>query len=246
MRKYYSIFLLLLILAGCSRQYLPASYAFKQIKLTDGTAIDSSFAKKIQPFKDSLDAEMNTVVAISAKNMVRAQPESDLGNLMTNIMFSRAKDLTTQKVDFAVMNYGGIRIPELPAGNITRGKVFELMPFDNRMVLQTIDGKTAQDMFNQMAKLGGWPVAGATYVIKEGKAENVAINNTPLNPASVYTFAVSDYLAGGGDKMDMLKNKPFTDLKITIRDVLMEGFTAVNKEGKQLTAEVEGRVTTAK
>lgn len=246
MGKFYSIFLLLFVLAGCGRQYSPVSYSFKQIKLTEVITADSSFTKKIQPYKDSLDAEMNAVVAVSGKNMLRAQPESELGNLMTNIMLLRAKQLTTQKVDFAVMNYGGIRIPELPAGNITRGKVFELMPFDNRMVLQTIDGKTAQDMFNQMAKLGGWPVAGAAYTIKDGKAENIVINGVALTADNMYTYAVSDYIAAGGDKMDMLKNKPYIDLKITVRDVLMEGFIAMNKEGKQVSADVEGRVTVVK
>lgn len=101
-------------------------------------------------------------------------------------------------------------------------------------------------MFNQMAKLGGWPVAGVAYTIKDGKAENIVINGVALTADNMYTYAVSDYIAAGGDKMDMLKNKPYTDLKITVRDVLMEGFVAMNKEGKQVSADVEGRVTVAK
>ncbi|MBL0145080.1 MAG: 5'-nucleotidase C-terminal domain-containing protein [Chitinophagaceae bacterium] len=45
------------------------------------------------------------------------------------------------------MNYGGIRLPAIPAGNITRGKIFELAPFDNIIVLQKISGKTFQAFF---------------------------------------------------------------------------------------------------
>jgi hypothetical protein len=35
------------------------------------------------------------------------------------------------------MNSGGIRLPEMPAGAITQGKIFELMPFDNLMVFKS-------------------------------------------------------------------------------------------------------------
>jgi 2',3'-cyclic-nucleotide 2'-phosphodiesterase (5'-nucleotidase family) len=245
MRKYYSI-LFLLFFISCNKAYVPVNYSFNEMRLEDGAIADSVTVKKIQPYKDSLDAQMNEVVAFSAKTLVRAQPECDLGNLLVDMLLDKAQKVTGGKIDFAVMNYGGVRIPEMPAGNITRGRVFELMPFENRLVAVTIDGKTAEAMFNQMAKFGGWPVAGVTYVIKEGRAESILIKGAPLNLNNMYTFAVSDYIAGGGDKMDMLKGKPAQDLQITIRDVFMEAFREMNRQGKKADANIEGRVTVVK
>ena len=44
------------------------------------------------------------------------------------------------------MNHGGIR-SYIPKGNITTGKIFELMPFDNLIVLQEVKGSVLQQFF---------------------------------------------------------------------------------------------------
>jgi 2',3'-cyclic-nucleotide 2'-phosphodiesterase (5'-nucleotidase family) len=44
-----------------------------------------------------------------------------------------------KKVDAAFINYGGIR-SYIAKGEITVGKIYELMPFDNLIVLQDLKG----------------------------------------------------------------------------------------------------------
>ena len=62
---------------------------------------------------------------------LRAGPESELGNLLTDAL----REFT--KADIAIHNVrGGIRA-ELPAGELTYGSLYRMYPFDNRIAVNT-------------------------------------------------------------------------------------------------------------
>jgi 5'-nucleotidase len=66
----------------------------------------------------------------------RPDPESALGNLFTDILLASEPD-----ADIAIHNtLGGIR-DDLPSGEITYGDVYEMFPFDNRIVHLSISGE---------------------------------------------------------------------------------------------------------
>lgn len=65
----------------------------------------------------------------------RPVPESPIGNLMTDILLA-----SDPRADVAIHNtLGGIRA-DLPAGDLTFGSVYEMFPFDNRIVHLDISG----------------------------------------------------------------------------------------------------------
>jgi 2',3'-cyclic-nucleotide 2'-phosphodiesterase (5'-nucleotidase family) len=65
----------------------------------------------------------------------RPAPESPIGNLLTDIMLASAP-----QADVAIHNtLGGIRA-DLPAGDLTYGSVYEMFPFDNRIVHLSLSG----------------------------------------------------------------------------------------------------------
>jgi 5'-nucleotidase len=65
----------------------------------------------------------------------RLDPESPIGNLVTDIMLA-----SDPRADVAIHNtLGGIRA-DLPAGDLTYGAVYEMFPFDNRMVRLSLSG----------------------------------------------------------------------------------------------------------
>jgi 2',3'-cyclic-nucleotide 2'-phosphodiesterase (5'-nucleotidase family) len=79
---------------------------------------------------------MNDIVGFVEESLDKKQPEGSLGNFMVDAFLTMARDKYNTPVDLAVLNSGGIRLTQLAAGNMTRGKVFELMPFDNLLILQ--------------------------------------------------------------------------------------------------------------
>lgn len=188
---------------------------------------------------------MNTVIATLAVDIEKKQPEGTLGNLMADAMKVMAEKYYATQIDAAFVNYGGIRIPSVKAGNITKGKVFELMPFDNIIVLQKLSGKVFKQFLDHISSRGGWPVAGLTMEIKNGKAENVMINGKALDLNAVYTVANSDYVTNGGDQCDMLRPIPQINNGSLFRNALIEYFTSFSKAGKQINVTIQNRVINA-
>ena len=156
-----------------------------------------------------------------------------------------AKEKFKVPVDAAFLNNGGIRLPSLAVGNITRGKVFELAPFDNIVVLQKVNGKVLQQFLDHVSAIGGWPSAGVTWQIKDKKAVNVMVNGSPINETAMYTIANNDYVANGGDDCDMLRPIPQINNGYVFRDAILEYMKRLTREGKTVSAKIENRVTNA-
>ncbi|MBL4593959.1 MAG: 5'-nucleotidase C-terminal domain-containing protein, partial [Flavobacteriales bacterium] len=97
----------------------------------------------IQPYKIKLDAEMNEALVISSEEFPKesGKSETKLGNLVADLSLEIAnnlyKPLDGDSIDFCLLNFGGLRT-SLPKGEITRGKIFELMPFENELIVVTI------------------------------------------------------------------------------------------------------------
>lgn len=239
----YLISALVPLLFSCSHQYHLSKVDFAELRMSDSLkAYDHHIDSLIRPYRDSMQAEMAQVLVISDTILTKQMPESDLGDLLAGIMLNQTEKRANRRVDVAMINFGGIRLTQLPAGKITREKVYELMPFDNAIVLLELDGNTLKALFDRMAGAGGTPIAGASYTISAGKAGNIIIQGKTLDLSGKYTIAISDYLANGGDKLDMLVKLPQISTGLLLRDAFIYGFEEINSSGRHLTSKIDGRV----
>lgn len=188
---------------------------------------------------------MNDIVGIAEKTLEKKTPEGTLGNFMVDAFLAMAREKYGTRVDIAFLNDGGIRLNQLPAGNVTRGKIFELMPFDNLLILQKIKGDVLQSYLDLTASNGGWPVAGMTMQIKDKKAVNILIGDKPIDRNTIYTVANSDFLANGGDNAAMLRPIPQQANGYLMRDALFDYIIKLKSQGKNISANQENRVTYA-
>ena len=247
MRKltaHYSLVILLIISYSCNPVYRASSVQYKDYPVENHRK-DSSVQKFLQPYADSVNNSMNMVIGELAATLEKKQPEGTLGNFMADAMKAMAEKYYETKVDGAFINYGGIRLTTMQAGSITRGKIFELMPFDNIIVLQKVKGTALKEFLDHIVGRGGWPVAGITMEIKEKKAVNVFIDGKPLNENMIYTIANSDYVANGGDYAEMLKVIPQINNGFLLRDALIEYVQSFTKKGQPITATIQNRVKNA-
>lgn len=233
------------LLLSCHTAFVPTKAVYEDYPIAATLPRDSSMISMMAPYRDSVNRSMNVVVGIVDSDMEKAKPESALGNFMVDAMLYTAKQKFGVPVDAAFTNYGGIRINQLPKGEVTRGKIFELMPFDNLLVLQQVKGSVLQQFLDLTAASGGWPVAGITMQIKGGKAVNVKVGGQSLDPAKTYTVANSDYVANGGDEAAMFRSIPQQNKGYLLRDALFDYITALKAQGKNISATVENRVTNA-
>ena len=96
----------------------------------------------------------------------------------------------------------------MPSGDITRGLIMQMLPFDNRIVLLDIKGSDLAAGFDVMAGRLGDGVSNATagYDPETKKCSSILIGGKPLDPDKAYRIATIDYLATGGDYMKSFKN----------------------------------------
>ena len=185
---------------------------------------------------------MNDVVGTLSVTMDKGQPESSLGDWMADAYLYMAREKFKTKVDGAMMNFGGIRLTQLAAGPITRGKVFELMPFDNLLILQKMTGAQLQQLLDHIASRNGWPLAGITMEIKDKKAVNIKVGGELLDNAATYVIANSDFVANGGDDAAMLRSIPQINMGYLMRDALFDYINTYKQAGKPITAPASNRV----
>jgi len=241
----YLLFSLVFFAVSCTTSYQPTAVKYNDYRIDNKQAPSSKLNELLKPFSDSVNKSMSDVVAVAGMTLEKKQPEGTLGNLLADVMLAKAKEKYKTNVDAAVVNYGGIRLPSIPAGNVTKGKIFELSPFDNIIVLLKVDGRTLQQFLDTAANKGGWPVAGCTYQLKNKRAVNITIGGKPVMAEGLYTIAVVDYLANGGDNCDMLRKLQQQNNGYLFRDAIIEYFAEIQKQGKQLQSKTENRVTNA-
>ena len=243
----FAFFVLLFYFAGlsCNTTYQSQSLQYKSYRINDAQQKDSSVLTFLQPYSANVNKTMNDVVGIADVSLDKKSPECTLGNFMVDAFLSMAAEKYNTKVDAAFVNYGGIRLTQLPAGNVTNGKIFELMPFDNLLIIQKLKGDVFQQLLDLIAAKGGWPVAGITMQIKDNKAINVMVGGKPLDPKAIYTVANSDFIANGGDNADMLRNVPQITNGYLMRDAIFDYIKKLKSQGKNISANIENRVTNA-
>ena len=248
MNKFLLGIVLLLSIAACKTNHFveiqpAASYRFNGNLPASTTQEDAEISALIAPYKKQLDTEMNEVIGQVEKELTKAQPESTMGNWFADLLYEQSEKKLGRKIDFAIVNQGGMRIQSIPKGPITKRKVFELMPFDNMVTVVEIDGVTLHQLFDLMAEKGGWPISkSVSFSIVEQKAVNIKIDNASLNNDQTYYVSMSDYVANGGSDCHFLKELPREDLGIFLRDLIIEHIEEKTAQNQTLTAKIEGRV----
>lgn len=198
----------------------------------------------IEPYKQKVAAEMNTILTYTEIDLVRtdSELESTLGNLMGDLCYQRANPVfnsrTGKNIDFAMFNYGGIRAG-ISKGAVKMENAFNLMPFENSLVIVELTADKIKEL--------------VTYLIKNKRAHplskhfNLAITKTgyslkisgkSLENDTTYFVLTSDYLQNGGDSMNFFKDPiSITSIDYKVRNAIIDYF----KETDTLKTNLDGR-----
>jgi len=176
-----------------------------------GFAPQPQVASMLAPFVAGAEAALSEVVGYAASefyfgNRLPRYQETAIGNLVSDGLAWFIRDVFNQSIDFAFTNGGNIRAP-LPAGNMTRGDILTVLPFENFLYVVSLTGAEIIELFDFIATIpqgaGGFPQFSAdvryTLNIPEGRIEGLTIGDAPVDPSRTYRFATNDFLLSGGD-----------------------------------------------
>ena len=81
---------------------------------------------------------MYEVIGSSEQKMDKGHPESLLSNLVAEVLRQAATKVQDKPADMGLVNMGGLR-NILPAGDITVGTVYEILPFENSLCVMKMN-----------------------------------------------------------------------------------------------------------
>lgn len=235
----YTILIALFFASSCNTSYQAQSVQYSSYKVKENAGGNASLTSLIKPYSDSVGKLMNVVIGFNETLLERKRQGNLLGYFITDAYLEMAKQKVNAKVDASFMNSGGIRLPELSAGSITQGKIFELMPFDNLMVLLKMKGSLLKQYLDTLAANDGVIEAGITMDIQNRGVQNVMVGGKPLDLNAEYTIAHSDYVVINSS---LLKNINRTTNGYLLRDALIDYVKFINGQGKKINVSNRDRI----
>ncbi len=239
----------ILFASACDSRYYPTKVDAQNISVNDSLIkLDSQLVQIYLPYKKILEKDMGRVISVSEMEMIKDKPESYLTNFLGDLLLAEGKRLAAEKgysfsPSVSFFNYGGIRT-YLPKGEITVGKIFELMPFENELVFVKLKGTQMQEFCDYIAAKGGDSEGGARFRISKGKATDIVINGSPLDSSEYYWLVTNDYVAAGGDDLEILTQRAdFVNTGEKIRDIIISYMEEKQAAGETLSAKLDGRIT---
>jgi 2',3'-cyclic-nucleotide 2'-phosphodiesterase (5'-nucleotidase family) len=240
------VFLTLALAAGCQRAaYVPTAHFVPTTSqpVAKTQAEDPAIAAIIAPYHDKVTAQMAEVLGTAPAPLTKAPGENLLSNFVADLQRERASKELKEPIALSVMTNGGLRAG-FAAGPVTLGSVFELMPFENELVVLDAPGPVIEDLFDYAAHIK-MAIAGATYTVTfDGLPKDIRIGGKPfdVNENRTYTIAISDYLATGGDNLTFFKALTPRHTNVLLRTAIADRIRDLTKAGQPVTARIEGRV----
>lgn len=229
---YLSILSFCFVIVACETESNQQKYGFN-IEINQQVLSDSSIVKYYQPFKKNLEESlMNTPISYSPETYKKNDGElnSTLSNMFADATYEMSnpvfKKMSGKNIDIVLLNNGGIR-SIISKGNISEKTAFELMPFENSIVVLELNGLSIIKMIDYLRKVKlQHPISGLQITLNNDYTVNeVNINGVNIEKEKKYYVATTDYLLEGGDKMYFLaETTKTTDINYKMRDILIDYF----------------------
>ncbi|GAA4238040.1 5'-nucleotidase [Postechiella marina] len=238
MRFTYLFFLLnILFFTSCKKDKLTLTKVVgKQIEITDSLMQNEDIENFVKPFRDHIQNDLDSVLAYSKNTYSKAEGEYNtaVGNFMADAIYKQANIIfnkrTSKNIDMVLLNYGGIR-SIIPKGNITKKTAFNIMPFENSIVVVALKGTQVKLLIEYLSKdKTAHPISKLKLKLNKDYSINSAtINGENIDALKTYYVATNDYLYNGGDSMTFFKpNDSLYELNYKIRNALIDNFKTVD------------------
>lgn len=236
--KHFVIFITIGLFFSCKEQpQALKSIQGKQLNVNESVATDKSIDDFIKPYRDHVTNDLDSVLAYNPTDLSKKDSKFNtaLGNFMADAVYEQSnpifKTRTGNDIDFVLLNFGGIR-SDLAKGNITTASAYELMPFENEVVVAEMDYNHLQQMARYLiTRQTAHPLSKQVELLgsQNGKTLKFTINGKPLDKSKTYFVATNNYLYNGGDKMDFFQNSiSVTNLDYLIRKELIDYFYKID------------------
>ncbi len=227
---------------------------WKLVPVTSGTAPDPDVEKLVASFKAEKDSILNEKLATASGDFEQDfsdsfEKETAAGDMVNDATVWYVQNILKMKADFAFTNGGTLRVGP-KKGEITGKIAYDLLPFENNIMIVEMQGADVIRLFGYMASLPsghkGWAQVSreARYTIDytkgDGVLKNLTIGGKAVLPDAAYAVATNDFITRGGNGYKMMGTT--VDTEVNLRKALTEYM----KYMKMLNPVTDGRIKVIK
>ncbi|MDI6601266.1 MAG: 5'-nucleotidase C-terminal domain-containing protein [Thermoanaerobacteraceae bacterium] len=207
---------------------------------------DKDVASMLDDYLKAVEPLLNDIIGKTEVDL-----EHDKGHL--SLLGEWTADVMREAsgAQIAFQNGGGVRT-SIPKGDITVGKMYEVMPFDNTLYTFDMTGAQVKEVLEHgiMNTNVGWiQFSGVTVKYDSTKPEGERVvemtlsDGTPVEMDKIYKVVTNDFMATGGDNyVTFTKAQNGKDTGIPVRDAMIKAVRDLTSQGKTLSPDYEERL----
>lgn len=237
--------LCIFILVSCTRHYRKQQQEFSHHAFAAANE-QAAAAAVIAGYRQNLERETKKILGTAQEALSRNGDQSTLGNFVCDAMRFAADSLFKGvEADLVIANRGGLRA-DLPKGEISAAVVYELMPFDNDLVLVSVTGKALAG-FLPLFEQKRHAFYGAKISMTGEHVTGFLIGNAALDSSKVYRVLTNDFVANGGDNF-MFLTTPLASIHSTtkVRQAIMDYCLYLTRQKLQIIPYTDARLVSTK
>jgi 2',3'-cyclic-nucleotide 2'-phosphodiesterase (5'-nucleotidase family) len=211
---------------------------------------DPEVLKIIAPYEDKV-RQLSKVIGLLEGGLSKTGVGGgSLGNFVTDAIRAQAEAKLGKPIVLAMVNNGGLRKNEIAAGELRASDIFELLPFENALILLDVTGAQLTKILQVVTRDAQ---SGARIQFKwndrdrpefiSGKLVDANGKEQEIDPNQTYTIITIDYLMSlkSGVYAILQEGKNPTPLNLTIRDAVMNYVKAETAAGRPVRSVVDNR-----
>lgn len=234
--KYFTLGVLLSLFYSCKQEIYLTRIEGKRIEINENLSSNKVIEDYIKPYREHVENDLDSVLAYSVDTYSKSDGDLNtaIGNFMADAVYDMSnpvfKSRTGKNIDMVLLNHGGIR-SVLSKGNITSRTAYQLMPFDNSVVVTELKGTYINELISYLQKAKKAHPISKLKIKFDADFELIeaTINKETIDVNRTYYVATNDYLYGGGGRMTFFeKSDSLYDLDYKIRNLLIDYFKKVD------------------
>jgi 2',3'-cyclic-nucleotide 2'-phosphodiesterase (5'-nucleotidase family) len=216
--------------------------------IPDDPAVD----KMLEPYLAKVRALDVVIGRLEGELRKDGMGGGSLGNFVADGMRAEASITLGQPVALVVTNGGGLRKSAIAPGELRVRDIFELLPFENKLVELEMTGEQLLNVLKEVVA-SREVQSGARIKYRIGadqKPELISVKlisavgrETDINPTGNYRIITIDYLLSVSGSSSAIRQqvKNTKPLGITIRDAVIDYVKAETAAGRTVKASLDGR-----
>ena len=220
------------------------------------TAVDSSLpddpavTDMLAPYREKVAALSMVIGKLEGNLKKDAVGAGSVGNFVTAAMLRVANQKSGKNVVLALTNAGGLRKNEIAAGDLRVSDIFELMPFENSLLVFDLTGAQILKILQAGTRdpqAGAriqyrWNAQNRTEVIS-AKLVDLQNHEREIDPSATYSVVTIDYLYNlkSGTYAVLQEAKDVKPLNITLRDAVLSYVKEETAAGRAIKPKIDDR-----